>query len=671
MVFEVVRETVVKNKTMFRRTEMIRSTKLFTPVKIGELEIKNRIVFPPMVSGHAGQDGMVTERHLDWYEARAKGGVGLIIVEFTYVSQRGTAGPVLLGICEDALIPGLQKLVKKVHEYGTKIFIQLAHSGRQTASAFIGGQLPVAPSAVPCPLREPILHEVPRELTTEEIGEIIRQFGEAGRRAKEAGFDGLEIHGAHGYLISEFMSPYVNKRHDAYGGDLEGRMKFPLEVIKSVRQKVGQDFPISFRLSGNEYVPDGRTIEESKRVARILEAAGVNCLHVAAGVYESFWSQIPPYGIREGFNADDSAAIRQVVDIPIITVGRIKSPEVAEEILEQGKADMVALGRQLICDPDWPLKVSAGAFDDIRPCIGCTQACINRAIVEGKPAACIYNSAAGMEREAAIKRAEAIKRVLIIGGGPGGLEAARVAALRGHEVILLDKAETLGGRFNLACVAPFKQEFALAIKWLCNQVTKLGVKVKLGKEATPEVVEEISPDVVVIATGAVTQIPSIPGIERQGVVLADEILAGKANMGARVAILGGGGIGTEVADFMAQRGKRVTIIEMMPEIGIPTGIPLFVTQLLIPRLLRYGVRIMTRASVKEIIDGGVVMAIDGKDEIIDGIDQVIIAMGAKPVNELAHQLEGRAGSVYLIGDAKEPRTAFEATQEGAEAARMI
>lgn len=645
--------------------------KLFTPIKIGKLEVRNRIVLAPMVTGHAGQGGMVTENHLNWYEARAKGGVGLIIVEFTYVSQRGSAGPVLLGIWKDALIPDLQKLVKKVHEYGAKIFIQVAHSGRQTASEFIGGQLPVAPSAIPCPLREPLLHEVPQELSIEEIEEIVKQFGMAGRRAKEAGFDGLELHGAHGYLISEFMSPYTNKRHDAYGGDLLSRMRFPLEIIESVRREVGKDFPISFRFSGNEYVPDGRTIEESKRIARILQAAGVDCLHVAAGVYESFWSQIPPYGIHEGFNAADSSAIKQAVDIPVITVGRIKTPEVAEEILEQGKADMVALGRQLICDPDWPMKVAAGDFEDVRPCIGCTQSCINRAIVEGKPVACIYNTAAGREAEAVIRPAEVPKRVLVIGGGPGGLEAARIAALRGHRVMLFEKTERLGGRFNLACIAPFKQEFALAIKWLSNQVTKLGVQVELGKEVTPEIVDKIGPDVVIIATGAVTRIPSVPGIERQGVVLAEDILAGRASMGNRVIILGGGGVGSEVADFMSQRRKQVTIVTSKPEIGIPTGIPLLVAQLLIPRLLRNGVKILTHASVKEIANYGVVVSINGKEESISDIDQIIIARGVKPFDELAKKLDGKVGEVHVIGDAKEPRTAFEATHEGAEAAWMI
>jgi 2,4-dienoyl-CoA reductase-like NADH-dependent reductase (Old Yellow Enzyme family)/thioredoxin reductase len=643
--------------------------RLFTPVRIGTIQVKNRIVMPSMVSGQAGQDCKVTEGHIKWYEARAKGGTGLIIVELTPITPRGKGGLNLLGIWDDSFIPGFQELTKAVHAYGAKIFIQLCHAGRQTCKQFTGGQLPVAPSAIPCPMYEPMFHEVPHELSVEEIEGIVKQFGQAAKRTREAGFDGLEIHGAHGYLIAEFLSAYSNRRHDTYGGDLQARLKFPLEVIRSVRLNVGDDFPISFRLSGNEYVPDGRTIEESKRIAPILEAAGVDCLNISGGVYESFSVIIPPHGTRQGFHTKDAAAIKQVVNIPVITVGRIKSPELAEEILEQGKADMVAMGRQLICDPDWPAKAAAGNFEDIRPCIGCTQGCV--AVGEGKPAGCIYNTAAGREKEAEIRLAKTPKKVLVIGGGPAGLESARVAALRGHQVTLVEKAEKLGGRFNLACIAPFKQEYTLAIKWLLGQVKKLGVQVELGKEVTPELVGKISPDAVIIATGAVTRIPELPGIARKGVVIAEDILAGKVSMGTRVAILGGGGVGCEVADFMAQRGKQITIVEMLPEIGVPTGIAGPVAGVLIPRLLHYGVKMVTGASVKEITDGGVVVTKEGREETISGTDQIIVAMGAKSVNDLAKQLDGKVAEVYIIGDAKEPRTALEATHEGAQAALMI
>lgn len=643
---------------------------LLTPINIGSMEVKNRIAFPPMVTGMAGPDGKVTKEHVAWYEARARGGAGLVIVEFTSVMQGGAAA-VTLGMWDDSFIPGYKELTDKVHACGAKVFVQLSHAGRQTQSAFIGGRLPVAPSAISCPMMEPMTREIPKELSLEEIEEIIERFGQAAGRAKEAGFDGMELHGGHGYLIAEFMSAYSNKRHDAYGGDLEGRMQFPLQIIKRVKTVAGKDFQLSFRYSGNEHVPDGRTIDESRRIAPVLERAGVDCLHITAGVYESFWTQIPPYGTREGINTDDSAAIKKAVNIPVIAVGRIKSPMVAEEILMQGKADMVALGRQLICDPEWPVKVASGRLEDIRPCIGCTQSCINRGIVQGRPIACIYNTSAGMEKQNDIRRAQIKKNVLVAGGGPGGLEAARVAALRGHKVTLIEKSQELGGRFNLACIPPFKQEFSAAVKWLSNQVNKLGVRIELNKEVTPELVDKIGPDTVILATGAVTGMPAIQGIEGENVVLGEDILAGKANIGNRVVIIGGGGIGAEVADFIGQRRKDVTVVEMLPEIGVPTGIPLLVAQLLLPRLQGYGVKLMTNTTVKEITADGVIVKTGGQEKRIEGLDQVIIATGARSANELEAELKGRVPEIFVIGDAREPRTLFEATREGAEAAGMI
>ncbi len=643
---------------------------LFTPIKIGKLEVKNRIVFPPMVTGKAGPDGKITEGHIAWYETRAKGGAGLVIVEFTSVMQGGAAA-VTLGMWDDSFIAGYKELTERVHAHGARVFIQLSHAGRQTQSAFTGGRPPVAPSAISCPMMGQISKEIPKELCIEEIEEIVENFAQAVGRAKAAGFDGVELHGGHGYLISEFMSAYSNKRHDAYGGDLEGRMQFPLQIIKRIRVKVGKDFPISFRYSGNEYVPDGRTIDESVRIAPMLENSGVDCLHITAGVYESFWTQIPPHGTREGINSDASCAVKKAVNIPVIAAGRIKSPLVAEHILAQGKADMVAIGRQLICDPEWPIKVAAGAMEEIRPCIGCTQSCINRGIVQGQPVSCIYNTSAGMEHQNEMRPALKQKNVLIVGGGPGGLEAARIAALRGHKVTLIEKSKKLGGRFSLACIPPFKQEFAEAIKWLVYQVEKLGVTVELNKEVSADIVDQLKPDVVILATGAVTTRPSIPGIDREKVVLGEDVLAGRAAMGNRVVIIGGGGVGTEVADFMAQRRKCVTIIEMLPEIGVPTGIPLIVAQLLIPRLHSYGVRMMTGSTVEEITDDAVVVRNNGRQERIHGVEQVIVATGAKSVNELAAGLKDKVAEIFVIGDARKPRTVFEATQEAAEVSSKI
>lgn len=644
---------------------------IFTPVQIGYLELKNRLVFPPMVIGQAKPDGKVTDAHVDWYEARAKGGTGLIIVESTAVTPGGVSGPAVLGMWDDDQIIGYRKLIDKVHSHGAMAFLQLTHAGRQTDKMFLGGRNPIAPSAISCPMREPVTKEVPKEASIEEIEEIVESFGQAARRTQEAGFDGLEIHGGHGFLISSFMSAYSNKRHDEYGGDLDGRMQLPLKIIRRIRREVGVTYTISFRFSGDEYVPDGRTIEESKRIAPMLVKEGADCLHVTAGVHESFWSQFRPHGAREGVNADAAAAIKGVVDVPVITVGRIKSPDVAEEILEQGKADLVAIGRQLICDPEWPHKVKTKQLKEIRPCIGCTQSCINRGVVHGQPASCIYNTDAGIEKKAGIKQTKKPKKILIAGGGPGGLEAARIAALRGHEVQLCEKSSKLGGRFSLACFSPSKQEFATAIKWLSDQIHKLGVRIELNEEVTPKLVAQIKPDVLIVATGAVPSKPAIPGIHTKKVMFGEDILAGKAALGERIVILGGGGIGTEVADFLSQRHKEVTIVEKLGAIGVPTGIPLLIAQTLIPRLRLNGVKILTKSTIREITDNDIIIDVNGKGEVLKGIDQVIVAEGARSVNELAVKLGGKISELFTIGDAKEPRSAFEATQEGAEVARQI
>jgi 2,4-dienoyl-CoA reductase-like NADH-dependent reductase (Old Yellow Enzyme family)/thioredoxin reductase len=642
--------------------------KLLTPIKIGNVQIDNRIVMPAMGSFHSSPGSKITEGVIRWYEARAKGRVGLIIVEFTAVTKKGLAGPNTPGIWDDSFIPGFQELTRTIHRYNTKIFLQLCHAGRQTCKEFTGGLNSVSASPIPCPFYEPLYHEIPVELNISEIEEIIEQFGEAAARAKKSGFDGVEIHGAHGYLISQFLSPYSNKRHDAYGGDLSSRLKFPLEVIACIRRKVGRDFPLIFRLSGQDYVPDGNTIEETRRIAPVLEAAGVDCLHVSGGVYESQRSIIPPHGTPQGFHSADAARIKQVVKVPVITVGRIISPEVAENILQEGKADMVALGRQLICDPDWPVKVAAGNLSDIRYCIGCTQGCMKSV---GQPVSCLYNTSAGIEGQEEIKTAVTSKTVLVIGGGPGGLEAARVAALRGHKVTLFEKSEKLGGRFNLACIAPFKQEYTLVIKYLSEQARKLGVKIELGREATPEVVAAVRPDTVIIATGAVPRLPKLKGINGKNVVLAEDILGGKSGIGNRVAVLGGGGVGCDVADFISQRGKQITLIEKLPEIGVPTGIPIGLVKTILGRLRKNGVRMIVGAEAKAITNDGVSISFNDQEETIPGIDQIIIAMGAKSDNDLAKQLEGKVSELYIVGDAREPRTAYEAIHEGFEIARKL
>jgi len=435
--------------------------KLFEPIKIGTMEVKNRFVVPPMGTNFANPDGSVSQQLIDYLVSRAKGGYGLIIVEVTAIDPLGKAIPLQPGIWDDKFIPGWKKLVDEVHKYGAKIAVQLHHAGRQTTREVIGAQ-PVAPSPIPCPVDR----EMPRELTTEEVYELIEKFGDAARRARDAGFDAVEVHGAHGYLIAQFMSAYSNKRIDEFGGDFKGRMKFPVEIVKNIRRKVGNGYPVIFRFSGDERVPGGRTIDESRMVARVMEHVGVDALHVSTGVYGSLPWLIAPSAVAPGYNIYAAEEIKKVVNTPVIAVGRINDPLLAEDIIESGKADMVSLGRESIADPEIPNKVAAGRIEEISPCIGCMQACVGYLFDPNHlKISCLVNPFTGRETELNIEKAEKPKKVMVVGGGPGGLEAAWVAAKRGHKVTLCEKENTLGGQYRIGAIPPAKQDIMKALRY--------------------------------------------------------------------------------------------------------------------------------------------------------------------------------------------------------------
>ncbi len=638
---------------------------LFSPITIKTMELKNRIVMPPMGTGFGELDGTPSQRSIDYYAARAQGGVGLIIVEVTGVHSSGKM-PGVLSLHDDSLIPRWRDLANAVHAHGAKIIPQLSHPGRQVISAITGTQL-LAASAIPCPM----MKETPKEMTKEDIEEIVEAYGEAARRAKEAGMDGVEIHGAHGYLICNFMSPWSNKRTDEYGGSLSGRLRFALEVIESVRAKCGTDFPMTVRLSCDEMVKGGLVPEEVEIICRILAEAGVDVLSISRGNYGAFRWFIPPGAVPIAVNASFTERVKKLVDIPVIVAHRIHDPLVAEHILAMGKADLVAMGRALIADPDLPRKAAAGQFEDIAPCIACNQGCLQRLMVLAMPVSCLVNPAAGREREMVLVPAKKPKKVLVAGGGPAGLEAARVAALRGHQVVLYEKTNGLGGQFNLAAVPPTKQEFAKAIRYLSTQVRKAGVKLELGKEVTPEVVDQLKPDVVIIATGGAPLIPGdLPGVDKPIVAAAHDVLAGGVTMGDKVVIVGGGLVGCETADYVGERGAReITIVEMLPDVAMDM-VP-WTKEFLLERLNGYRVNILTSAKVKEILDDGVVFTRNGKEEPIRGVNNVILAMGVKSVNELSEEVSDKVGEVYVIGDAKEPRKGIDAIAEGAEVGRRI
>jgi len=638
---------------------------LLSPIKIGTMELRNRIVMPAMGSGHASPDSNPSDAIIGYYEARAKGGVGLIITEITIV-HASSKEPRFLAIDNDSLIPRWREVARAIHKHGGKIWPQLAHQGRQGPSAGTG-QVPMAASAIPCPM----IKEMPREMSGEDIEMIVEAFGEAARRSREAGLDGVELHGAHGYLICNFISPFSNKRTDEYGGSIMGRLRFPLEILERIKAKCGNDFPVGIRLSCDEMVEGGLTPEEVEIMAPILAEAGFDTLSISRAGYPRFRWLIPPAGTPVGLLAAYSERIKKLVKIPVMVAHRIQDPVVAEQIIAQGKADLACMGRALIADPDLPNKVATGRLDDIVPCIACNQGCLGRVLVEGLPIRCLLNPTTAHEKEMALVPTQKPKKVLVAGGGIGGLEAARVAALRGHQVTLIEKTDKLGGQFNLAAIPPAKQEFAKAVQYLSTQVRKASVKVELGREVTPELVNERRPDVVIVATGSAPIVPaSIPGMGKPVVVTAHDVLAGKAVVGDKVIVIGGGDVGCETAGYIGERGaKEITVVEMLGDVAMDV-IP-WTREFLMERLGRYRVKIRVDAKVKEILDDGVVLSTNGGEESIRGVDTIVLAMGAKSVDDLSNQISDKVAEIYVIGDALKPRQAIEAIAEGAEVGRRI
>jgi len=643
--------------------ESIRLKKLFEPLSIGEMRLRNRIVMPPMVTSFGSSDGHVTEHAIGYYEERAKGGVGLIIVEATCVdSPIGKLSPYQLVIDDDSFIPGLSDLARAIQEHGAKSAIQLHHAGGNTSSAVTGLQ-PVGPSAVP--LQE---KDLPRELTLEEISEVTQRFARAAGRAKKAGFDGVEIHAAHGYLISQFLSSAFNKRQDDYGGSLANRARLLLEIIAATKEVVGQSYPVWCRVNGREYgIQGGITVEETQSVAQMVEEAGAVAVHVSAFALGADPRNLPPAAQPRGALVRFAEAVKSVVSIPVITVGRI-DPLLGERILTEGRADLIAIGRGLLADPYLPQKAAAGRLEDIAPCIACGTCFVN--INSQKDGMlCGVNPAVGNELEYAIEPAVKSKKVAVIGGGPAGMEAARVAALRGHQVVLFEKAEELGGQLTIATVPPYKSEIANLTQYLATQVHKAGVKLELGKEATASEVQMITPDAVILATGVTPFIPEIPGIERENVVIAEDVLAGRARVGERAIVIGGELVGCETAEFLADAGKTVTITRRGPSMA--AAVAPMIGQPLVGRLSAKGVTMLTGVKYEEVNDEGLVITTgDGEKRTIPA-DTIVLAAGSRPNTELIQQLGDSIPELYQVGDCVQPQGIREAIADGLRIARAL
>lgn len=631
----------------------LNTSPVFVPISVGNVKLKNRLVVSPMVTVYCDTDGMATERFIAYHEAKARGGWGMIIVEDYAVDPLGR-GFWTPGLWKDDQIESHTELTERIHSAGAKIVAQIYHAGRQTTPAVIGEQ-PVSASPLACP----VLGVVPRELSIPGIEKIISQFGDTALRAKKAGFDGVEVHGAHGYLIAQFMSNYSNKRCDEFGGSLENRLRFPLEIVKNIREKCGPDFMVGFRISGDERVPGGRTIEETKVIAIMLEKQGVDTLHISAGTYESTWAIIPPMNISPGWITDYAEEVKKVVNIPVMTVGRINDPILAESILLSGKADLIAMGRPSLSDPDLPNKFAEGKLDDIRHCIGCQQGCLE-VLFSNKPIRCLVNPTLGFEYLNELQRTEQPKKVTVAGAGPAGLEAARAAALAGHHVTLYEQGERLGGQFAIASIPPNKGDISSFVAWQAGQIAKLGVNVKLNTKYTPQLCDEEKPDAVIIATGSAPRKPTLPGIDGENVVNAEDVLTGKSPTKQKVVMAGGGTTGCETALYLASLGKDVTIVEMLPAIATDEEFTRRV--LLLKNIGENHIQVITDAKIVEIGEKAVrIENINGTLDI--PAETVVLALGVQSNNALAKELEGKV-PLKIIGDALEARDALEATREG-------
>ena len=625
----------------------------------------------PAMATNYPVDGEIPRMMIDYFVKRAKGGVGFIITESSPViaPETGEMRKVHPNITHDRFIPGLKKLTDAVHVFDTKIAIQLGHFGRQLQSDYFGAPI-VAPSPIPCP----VSRETPKELSIEEIESIIQSFVQAAKRAYEAGFDMVELHGCHGYLMNEFFALRTNKRKDRYGGDAVGRSRFCVEIIRGIKREVSPLFPVIVRMNGHDYIPEGATLEDMQEIAPVLAEAGAAALDVSAGVYGSYRASIPPMFEEQGCFVELADGIKRAVNIPVIAVGRIIDPSMAEEILASNKADLIAMGRALLADPELPLKARAGKMDEILKCTGCNQGCIDRVnasmmkgISEG--ITCLVNPRVGREAETEITTASQPKRILVVGGGPAGLESAFISAMRGHTVSLWEKENVLGGQLRLVGMVPGREEFAEYILFLEQRAAEEGVEVVQSKTATAESIREFAPDAVILATGAVPHIPSFVESDSDRVITAWDVLNGKAPTHQDIVILGGGATGLETAHYLVEKNNRVTIVEATGMLGHDMGA---IASFYLRNILKSaGVTIIRFAHAKRVFENNVLISMEGKEVLLDTMDTIVLALGAKSNNSLAREITGVIPEVYVIGDASQPRKALNAVAEGFDTGRTI
>lgn len=648
---------------------MIKYNHLFSPITVGETTVKNRLFMPP-ISTNLADKGYVTDELISHYKARAKGGVGLIVTEVTTVEPVYIYLPGDMSIHDDSFIPGWKKLCDAVHEYDTKILPQLFHP------AYMAFPIPGTPRLIaPSNVGPSYAKEAPRSVTVEELQVIIRQFGEAAYRVKQAGGDGVEIHAAHAHgLLGGFLTPLYNKRTDEYGGDINGRLKLTLEIIAEVRRMCGTDFIIDVRISGDEYSDGGLNLDDMIYVSKQLENAGVDMLHVSGGTTIKRGSAIPAAGTKPGAHAHLSEEIKKHVSIPVATVGRITEPWIADELIANGKADMCMIGRANLCDPEFGNKAAQGRDDDIRPCIGCLR-CLN-GIMFGKRVACTLNPSFELVNEDTLEEADIKKNILVIGGGPAGMEAAFVAKKRGHHVVLCEQSDELGGLMKIASIPPAKQDLARVIKYMTRRLRQNGVEIRTGCKVDKAMLEtEFCDYEVITGNGA---LPSIiqPFTKFKQWATADDILAGNAFPGKNIVILGAGSVGCETADYLAPlvydrypRDRTITVLEMAKDIMPAESGP--GRSLLVQRLMKKGVQLISEAKVESVEESVITYRKDDKLVTITDADTLIFAVGYHQDASLCNILDELHMTHYQIGDADHLGNIKDAIHTGYEVAKDL
>ncbi len=662
---------------------------LFSPITINQLEIANRIYMPAMHLNMCRRY-QVTERLLEFYAERARGGAGMISVGYASVDELA-ANPMHIGAHDDKFIPGLTRLAMTIKGNGARSAVQINHAGRYNHSMLLGGKQPVGPS----PVASRLTGEKPHEMSIAEIETTVAAFAAAAVRVQQAGFDAVEILAGTGYLISAFLSPLSNQRDDIYGGSLENRMRFGLDVMRAVRTAVSDEFPIIVRINGNDFMPHGIGREAMYEFARQLEQAGADALCVNVGWHESRVPQIQTK-VPRGVYAYLARGIREVVKVPVIASHRINDPQTARKILADNSCDMVAMGRALIADPQLPNKAREGREQEIRHCVACAQACFDH-LFEMRAVECLCNPLAGHEYEQTTKPATAAQRVLVVGGGPGGMSAALAASEQGHVVTLLEESDQLGGQLFLAGAPPGREEFVQLAQDLAYQVKSAPLELLLGTRADSALVEKLQPDVVILATGGVSLAPPIPGADLPHVVQAWDLLSGKKTAGQNVVIVGGGAVGVETALELAEQGtlsaealkfllvheaedleelrrlatrgsRKIVLLEMLDKLGSNFGKT--TRWVMLEDLERYGVEALTEAKAVEIGAASVTVEVGGK-EISYPADTVVLAAGTRSNNPLQEDLERKGITCHLIGDALKPAMVFDAIHQGYAIAKAL